>query len=224
MTLNSVPKIQDAIRIFSKDKRVTHCPIKSPIKNFSQYVYRPEVAYSPESWPEIWNGHEIKIDEFLCQAKKGMKLCPIIFQEDEFVNISYRLVIDPRKALDLPMMGRGTMISFNNCNSQGYRYIIDSCVFSNCDVAFLKVVSLTPTQEVCGLHSRRPPFILQIPTAFCHRRYHPTDPYKCSVDLEDISVLRHRFEMSALKLDAGQEELADQGLWGMVLGLFKHKW
>jgi hypothetical protein len=151
-----------------------------------QYAYLPVLGYPDAEWHDVWNGTEVSIDNCLFLQTRALRFC-YAFEELEFVNIPYRLIINPDRAHDIPKLGRGNIISFNNCNTSNYRYIIERCVFANQHHAFLRVVCFTPDQDMCSLTSRRPPFILQIPVTFClKRRYHLINPYKCSIELENI--------------------------------------
>jgi hypothetical protein len=208
--------IRKASQIFPDFKCSTRASIPAdiPFHSVLQYAYLPVKAFSPEIWPNIWNGDEIRIDHCLFRGKSGQK----VFHESDFLNISYRLVIDSEKAHDLPKLGRGTIISFGNSNTPNYRYIIDSCVSSDERLAFLRVTSFTPDQHIGDVHSRRPPFILQIPVSFCFtRRSYSIEHYKCAIELEDICRTRHS---TYLEL----EESTDQGLWSGLLKIMKCKW
>ena len=208
---------QNSSSVFPRWSIITWTPIAfdRPMSEVIHYSFLPVKGFSKDEWCEVWGGEEVGIDECLSQNPHGTKF-PHVFQETEFLTIPFRLIIDPAKAYQLPKLSRGTIISFANCNSLSHRYIIDTCVFSNSNNAFLRVIGFNENQEVFNTNSSRPPFILQIPVSFCSvKRSYSIEQYKCALELETVHMPRKSYQQP--------EESTGEGHHGwlqLILGVF----
>jgi len=126
-------------------------------------------------WSRIWSGTEYEIDRYLRHGRimhtgENVPWTP----ETQFKGVRWRLVIDLRKNLhDLPIFTDGMIISFQNCNTQEYHYIIDHCAYQDELFAYLKVFCFRSDHYVCETWTSCPPIILAVPLTHCDVRNHP---------------------------------------------------
>jgi hypothetical protein len=138
-------------------------------------IDQPPIGFNHELWTRVWYNQEFELDSYLENIRSfdNGTLLPWM-PEYTFNGATYRLTISHfRQDDDLPIFKRGMTISFSNCNSLDYRYIIDHCVHIDDFNAYVKVVCFDSCQFYYDICSHRPPLILAIPKSHCRVQMHP---------------------------------------------------
>ena len=165
---NSVtPSIQTTIShdkppsIFPPFKRLPHYP--SYEKPSFVFLYHPPTWFPDAEFRARWYSPAVDItNHLLPQDMQGPE--SVIRFEHEFDGIPIRLVLDPEKSTHFEPFERGTVINFMTSNSDAAKYIVECCQHTREQVAYLKVLYRTISQEVfAAFDPDHPALILVIP-------------------------------------------------------------